>query len=211
MKIYDISMSVHSKMNVYKERDEKRPELSVISDFDTGSVYETEIKMNLHTGTHIDAPLHVFKDGETTDNFDIKDILRPCRVLDLTYVTDQVSAADFNDYDIKSEQFLLLKTKNSNESYLKDFPEEFIYLAEDGAEFLADKGIKGVGIDSLGIERNQLGHPTHKVLLSHGVTIVEGLNLKGIKEGNYTLLLAPLKISEAESAPARAVLITDYF
>ena len=84
---------------------------------------------------------------------------------------------------------------------------DFIYLAESGARYLVDKGVRGVGIDALGIERNQLGHPTHKLLLANGIYILEGLRLKEVKEGSYTLIAAPLNIIGVEASPVRALLL----
>ena len=61
MKIYDISKEISKDMMVYKDREEKRPQLKVVRDFSTGSVYESIITMDLHTGTHMDAPLHMLE------------------------------------------------------------------------------------------------------------------------------------------------------
>lgn len=69
--------------------------------------------------------------------------------------------------------------------------------------------ISGVGIDSLGIERSQPGHETHKLLLGQGIIILEGLQLADIKEGAYKMLALPLKMHGTEAAPARVVLIED--
>jgi arylformamidase len=59
----------------------------------------------------------------------------------------------------------LLKTANSAQQHF-DF--SFIFLDASGAEYLAKKNIAGVGIDALGIERDQEGHPTHRALLQKG-------------------------------------------
>ena len=67
------------------------------------------------------------------------------------------------------------------------------------------KEIKGVGIDALGIERNQT--PTHKLLLGAGIIIIEGLRLKDVPEGEYFLIALPLKIKDVEAAPTRAILV----
>jgi len=37
--------------------------------------------------------------------------------------------------------------------------------------------------------------------------VLEGLNLAGIKDGEYTLCAFPIKVSGAEAAPCRAVLM----
>ena len=72
---------------------------------------------------------------------------------------------------------------------------------------MRDQGAIGVGIDALGIERNQPGHPTHKILLGAGIVILEGLRLKGVPEGDYFLAAPPLKLNGYEAAPVRAALI----
>ena len=70
-----------------------------------------------------------------------------------------------------------------------------------------DKGVIGAGIDSLGIERNQPNHETHKTLLSNKIMILEGLRLKHVEEGPYLLIAAPLNIPGVEASPVRAFLI----
>jgi len=71
--IYDISMTIHPKMMVYKDKEEKYPKIKQVNFFEKEGNYESEIKMNLHTGTHIDFPLHMIKDAanSNTENLDI--------------------------------------------------------------------------------------------------------------------------------------------
>ncbi len=65
-----------------------------------------------------------------------------------------------------------------------------------------------MGIDYLGIERNQPGHDTHRALLSSGVAIIEGLRLADIAAGKrYYFMCLPLRIVGFEAAPARAILL----
>ena len=162
MKIYDISMGVHYQMPVYKGKESKRPLLRVESDFSSGDVYETRLDMNMHTGTHLDMPLHMLEKGKTIETLDLEKVVTMCKVLDLTGVEGKISREDLQKKSIERGDFILLKTKNS---YLDILEKDFIYLDGTGAEYLKDKGIKGVGIDSLGIERAQPEHETHKTLL----------------------------------------------
>lgn len=204
MKIYDISMDIHEKMTVYKNKDEKRPVIKVLQDFSKGSSYESRISMDMHTGTHIDAPLHMIEKGSTMDEFNIENVITECKVLDLTSIKDRITEEDLENKGINEEEFILLKTRNSFE---EGFDFNFVFLHESGARYLKERGIKGVGIDSLGIERSQEGHETHKILLGNGITIIEGLRLKEVNEGKYLLCALPLKIKGVEAAPARAILI----
>ena len=204
MEIIDISMTVAEKMPVYKNRIENSPLIKTVSNHQEEKVHQSRIDLDLHTGTHIDAPLHMIADGETAEVYGWEKFITSCKVLDLTDLNEKITVADLEQFRINENEFLLLKTQNS---YKEDFTTNFIYLAKGAAKYLAAKKIKGVGIDSLGIERAQPGHPTHKTLLKKKIIILEGLRLGEVAAGKYKLLLLPLKIKSVEALPARAILI----
>jgi arylformamidase len=204
MKIYDISMSIFHDMPVYKGKASKRPIIKVESDFVSGAVYETKLEMNMHTGTHIDAPLHILKQGGTVDKVDLHKVITKCKLFDFKNLDGKISEECLAAKNILEGDFILLKTKNS---YLDILEDEFIYLDKSGAEYLRNKRVAGVGIDGLGIERSQPGHETHKILLGADIVILEGLRLKEIEEDEYLLVAAPICIAGSEAAPVRALLI----
>lgn len=206
MKIYDVSMVIDQNIPVYNNKADKKPELIVSRDFNSGNVYETDIKMNLHTGTHIDAPLHMIQGGSTIDKLELSKLLTDCTVFDFTAVADRITAEDLKTKNIKPGSFILLKTRNS---YYEGFDMEFVFVDATGAEYLKECKISGVGIDSLGIERAQPGHETHKILLGSGIIILEGLKLADIKEGTYKMIALPLRMNDTEAAPARVVLLEE--
>lgn len=205
MKIYDISMLIHEDMMVYKNNEGKKPKLEVTADYKSSSHYESRISMDIHTGTHFDAPLHMVEGGDTIENIELNKCITPCTVFDLTSLEKQITKADIEGLDIKEGQFVIFKTRNSFQMEVFDF--EFVFIEKSAAEYLRDKKIKGVGLDALGVERSQPNHETHKALLGSGITVLEGLSLKQIEPGEYTLIALPLKIKGTEGAPARAVLI----
>ena len=202
-KMYDISMPISETIKVYKGRPEKKPKIETQFDFKTGSSYESRLTMNLHTGTHIDAPLHMIEGGATMESIDIRSLFTECRVLDLCSCEGSIGKEDLENFNIESGSLLLLKTRNSFSDILEG---DFIYLNESGARYLAEKKLKGVGIDALGIERDQSGHETHLNLMNNGVLIIEGLRLSEVPEGNYVLSALPLSIPGVEASPMRAVL-----
>ncbi len=202
--IFDISMPITESMPVYKGKDYKRPIISVDGDFTTGSSYESRLELNLHTGTHLDTPLHMIEGGYTLEKLDLSKVVTKCKVLDLTKVGDRIRDKDLADLDINEGDFILLKTRNSFEDILET---DFIFLDKSGANYLINKKIKGVGIDALGIERDQPNHETHIGLFTEDIIILEGLRLKDIDQGEYLLSAAPILIPGAEAAPLRAYLI----
>ncbi|WP_199620633.1 cyclase family protein [Paenibacillus alkalitolerans] len=203
-KLYDISMTINEGMQVYKNKEEKKPELRNMSNHRTGSVYETRIGIDAHCGTHLDAPLHMLDGGATIDTIPLERLVSSAQVVDLTHVSGGISRSDLEALDIGDSEWLLLKTRNS---FSEQFDFEFIYLTADGAQYVIEKGIRGVGTDGLGIERSQPEYPTHRSLMRSGVLILEGLRLKDVHPGVYDFVLAPLKLEGIEAAPARAFLI----
>lgn len=204
IKIYDISMPITHSMPVYKGKEDKRPVVSVDRDFTTSTAYETRLEMNLHTGTHLDTPKHMIPSGYMLEEFDLSKVITACKVFDLTDVQDKITNKDLMRLDIKEGDFILLKTRNSYEDILEN---DFISVDKDGAGYLTKLKIKGVGIDSLGIERGQPDHETHISLFNADIVILEGLILKDIEEGEYMLHAAPINIPGAEAAPVRAYLL----
>ncbi|MBK5240673.1 cyclase family protein [Clostridium sp.] len=206
MIIYDISMTIKKNMGVYKNIEGKRPVIKFDRRIPKDSINESSMCMNLHTGTHIDAPYHVDDLGDTIDAVDLTKLITKCRVLDLTKIVDGITKEDFVDKNIKQGEFLLLKTRNS---FTEEFKSDFVYVEKSGAEYLAQKAIIGVAIDAFGIERGQPEHETHKILFNKGIIIIEGVRLKEIGEGEYFMCALPLKIKGVDGAPARIVLIKD--
>lgn len=199
-KVYDVTMPIFAGMTVYKNKPEKQPQFDTVH---SGHVTETRLHLDAHTGTHVDAPLHMIEGGATIETLPMERLVGPCRVIDLTAVEKEITRTDLEQEQIQPGDFLLLKTKNSFDEV---FHFEFVYLREDGARYLCEKGIRGVGIDALGIERDQAGHPTHKVLFAQEILIMEGLRLRHVPAGEYFLVAAPLRLTGTEAAPARVLL-----
>ncbi|BCJ88086.1 cyclase family protein [Effusibacillus dendaii] len=200
MKMYDVTGAIFEGMTVYKNKPEKQPKFIRVRN---GYVTESRIELDVHTGTHIDAPLHMVTDGVTFETISLDNLVGTCKVLDLTGVEDRITKADLERFEIEKRDFVLFKTKNSFED---TFTYDFIFLAQDGAEYLSQLGVRGIGIDALGIERSQTGHPTHKILFENEVVIIEGLRLKEVEQGEYFMVAAPLKLMGTDASPTRVLL-----
>ncbi|MFD2445969.1 cyclase family protein [Bacillus sp. CGMCC 1.16607] len=201
MKIIDITAPIFEGMPVYKNKPEKQPKIETVTN---AHVTESRISLDVHTGTHVDAPLHMMNDGKTIETLPIERLVRSCKVFDLTSASEKITKEDIKDLSINQGDFILFKTKNS---YDDQFNFEFIYVAEDAAEYLAEIGISGVGIDALGIERAQEGHPTHRALMGKDIIIIEGIRLKEVEAGEYFMVAAPLKLQGVDASPARILLL----
>jgi arylformamidase len=198
----DISLPIHHDMMVYKNKPDKRPILEKIDTLDQGGSHETMLHMNVHTGTHMDFPLHMKKGGASSTNFDATRLLTKVKVFDCgeSKVIDETLLKTF---DLQPGDFILLKTRNS---HVDHFLMDFTYLSESGAAYCVARQIQGVGIDALGIERDQKDHQTHHRLMDAGILILEGLRLAAIPQGSYRMIALPLAMDGVDGLPVRALL-----
>lgn len=200
MKMYDVSAPIFNGMPVYKNKEEKQPEINTTTN---GHVTESRLSLDVHTGTHVDAPLHMMNDGATFESINMEDLVGQAKVIDVTNVKGAISDKDIESEDIQEGDFILFKSQNSFE---EEFNFEFVFVGEDAARYLAERNIRGVGVDGLGIERSQPEHPTHRSLFEKDVIIMEGLRLQDVAAGQYFMVAAPLKLQGTDASPARVLL-----
>lgn len=207
MKAIDISWPIFERMTTYK--DTKDIKIESTKHFDIDGVRTCCFTLGSHVGTHIDAPAHFIRNGPTVDKMELEHTMGECKVLDFTDIDDKITDEHLAMYDIDYEDIILLKTKNSFLKPDAPFDKKFVYLDETGAQYLADIGIRCVGIDYLSIERDQEGHPTHTILMLADVAIIEGLRLAHVEQDLYSLVCLPLAVQGTDAVPARAILFSE--
>jgi arylformamidase len=167
----------------------------------------SDVNLGSHSGTHVDAPHH-FVDGENTvDKLDLGALNGPARVLDLTGVKKGIMRSDLEAAGCAGADRVLFKTGNSSLWVKDEFERDFVYLADEGADYLVEQGVLLAANDYLSIEqyRSQT-HYVHETLLQAGIIILEGIDLGAVEAGDYELICLPLRIKGGDGAPARAVL-----
>jgi arylformamidase len=203
VEIFDISVPVRPGMVTYP--GDPPVVLERVRSISYGAGYNlSRLDFGLHTGTHVDAPLHFVDGGAAADTLALDVLIGPALVLDATSAEGAISARDLDDVPAGAER-VLLKTSNSQLWAWESFSAEFVSLDAGGARALVDGGVRLVGIDYLSIGDED----AHRVLLEAGVVALEGLDLRAVEPGEYQLVCAPLKLVGAEGAPARALLVRD--
>ena len=207
MTAIDISVPVFPGM-LHPGRQPETRYVERISEGDPGNV--TRWYMGAHTGTHVEAPLHTDDDGAAIDALPLELLVGPARVLDLTAVETEITAADLIAAGLGEEQRVLLKTTNSDTALRgTEAPPTWVGLAPEGAELLVARGVKLVGIDFFTIETpgRDKSFDSHYILSAAGVSTIEQVDLAAAAGGLYELICLPIPIAGAEAAPARAVLL----
>ena len=108
MRIIDISMEIHPEMPTYMGRENIRPKREVNRKMPPDNVNDTSIFMNLHTGTHLDSPLHMIEAAKDTTTLPLDRLITPARVIDVTEAEGSVHRHHLKKHDIPAGTFLLL-------------------------------------------------------------------------------------------------------
>lgn len=207
-KIIDISVPVKEGMLFWPKT--LKPHFKQVFSHKKGDLWtETEIHMDLHTGTHIDSPLHRIKGGISIDKLPLEAMMGPVFVAFLPKAK-VITSKELGKLKLpKDVSRLLFKTANSNfwKNKEKKFQKKFVGLAPDAAIWLAKKKIRLIGNDYLSVAQFDKQPEVHKILLESKIILLEGLNLSGVKPGVYQLVCLPLKLINTEAAPVRALLL----
>jgi arylformamidase len=165
------------------------------------------LSMGSHTGTHMDGPLHFIQGGQGLHEMPLDAAIGLARVIEIAD-PESIKLAELQPYALQQGERLLFKTLNSSRSWqTATFLEDFVYLSQEAARYLASVGAQTVGIDYLSVGGfKKDGLETHQALLEAGIWIIEGLDLSQVEPGMYELICLPLKIADSDGAPARAIL-----
>ena len=209
MTIHDISLTISPALPTWP--GDPPLELELFESMDKGAQANvTRISAAVHLGTHVDAPHHFLNDGRTVESLPLDVLIGPCYVTQLPDGIEAITSEVLDRTEITSEmKRVLFGTRNSHLWARGEakFQTDFVAITEDGAEWLVERGVQLVGVDYLSVAPYGDSAPTHTVLLKAGVVIVEGLNLSQVPRGFYDLYCLPLKIANADGAPARAILV----
>lgn len=178
-------------------------------------VNTTDVRLNTHAGTHLDAPVHFVAGARTIDQVDLNKCLGPALVLDLTHV-GKGGVFDVQDLEPYAKRIhvgsrLLLRTDWDKHAGLPDYREDHPYVTLEAARWLVDKGVWLLGLDSPSagpLPIRDLLSATHQVLLGAEIVIVESLaNLRQIQQDEVFFVALPLKMQQLDGSPVRAVAV----
>ena len=204
MELIDISVPVRPGMHVWEGDPPFR--IDQVATVAGDGYNATRLDLGTHTGTHIDAPLHFVDGGATVDSIRLETLVGPCHVVDATAVERQLDAAAVAGLGLPPvTERLLFKTRNGALWDRESFASDWVAFTGDGAEALLALDVRLAGIDYLTIGDED----AHHVLLGAGVVPLEGLDLRDVEPGPYTLFCLPLKVVGTEGAPARALLVRE--
>jgi arylformamidase len=159
------------------------------------------IHTTVHAGTHADAPLHTERSGKAIHDVDLNPYVGPAEVIHVR--GDTVTETDVSDV---TEHRVLFRTQASDLSDT-EWPERVTPISQGAIETMNDRGVILVGTDAPSVDPlDSKTLDAHHALFAAGMLNLEGLYLRDVEPGKYSLIALPLKIHGADGSPVRAVL-----
>jgi kynurenine formamidase len=214
VKIIDLTHTITENMPVYPGTE--RPSLKPTNTYEVDGFKETLISMFSHTGTHIDPPAHIIRDGKTLDSFDASSFVGKALVINCMDIQDgeEIKMEHIAPYKetLKKVDFLLFNTgwdkKWGKDDYFGNYP----CISDEVLDFIIDGEYKGIGFDVIGLD--PIGDASlkrhNKLFKSREIINIENLkSLDKCGKEPFTFICLPIKISNSDGAPARAIAIID--
>ncbi|MDD4278448.1 MAG: cyclase family protein [Candidatus Sumerlaeales bacterium] len=211
MRITDLTHHITEAMPVYPGTEP--PIIARANTLEKDGFAEAKLTMFSHTGTHIDAPAHMLPGAPTLDELPAEHYVGRAAVLDFSQLGHNgVITLD----ELKKEEpvisacdFVIFKTGWSAYWGRPEYFGAFPVIHADGAQWLTQFGLKGIGVDAISIDPvDTVDYPVHKILLAKNTISIENLtNLDALVERFFTLSVLPLKMVKADGSPVRAIAI----
>ncbi len=210
--LFDISPPLDANLAVFPgDTSLTRDILSRREDGD--SVTLSTLRTTVHLGAHVDAPVHYEADAAGIDQTPLDRLLGRCRVVRLgTEAGRRIEAESLaaalrvlDDFGGPLPPRVLVATGSYPDPSV--WTAEFTALEPAAIDWMAGSGVMTVGIDTPSIDPAESRDlPAHAAVARHGMTILEGLRLEGVPEGDYELIALPLRLVGFDGSPVRAVL-----
>jgi arylformamidase len=173
-------------------------------------VNSSRFAMNIHCGTHMDAPYHFFEKGKTIDKVPLERTYGPATLVDLRGKGpgSHITPADLEKSapSLRRTRKAILRTGWAKRWKKHDFFTEYPDITPDAAQFLVDCSVELVGVETGSVDYNP--NNTHVVLLGNNVLIIECLvNLDRIPTSEFLFSATPLNLEGRDGSPIRAMAI----
>ena len=165
----------------------------------------SSIQTTLHIGAHTDAPNHYHPQGEGIHQRSLHYYLGECQVVQVEVAPGERIFPQHLAAPITAQR-VLFKTRSFSP---QEFNQDFNALSVELVNFLADRGVILVGLDTPSVDLfDDKEMLSHHAIYRHDMAILEGVTLDHVDpNASYHLIALPLPIQDGDASPVRAVLL----
>jgi len=163
----------------------------------------SSLRTTLHAGAHADAPSHVEREGLSMHEVGLEPYFGACEVMEVRLPPGTCILPEHLPGPLRAPR-VLFKTGSDPTR----FTEDFVALSPELVRHLKAQDCVLVGIDTLSVDPfASESLEAHRALFEAGLRNLEGLDLRAVEPGLYTLIALPLRIEGGDGSPVRAVLL----
>lgn len=208
MQIIDLSHEISEQMTVFGEME--KPEIIRKYSIETDGFKLHEIKINSHTGTHVDAPSHMVAGLKNLDDFPLEQFYgRGVMIQVEQFKGSEIPLSFLKKFEkqIEKSEFLILNAFWYKKWKTPEYQINYPVLSQESAKWLTQFKLKGIGLDIISIDpADSKDVPIHKIILGAGMLIIENLNnLNALPDSGFIFQCFPLKINQADGSTSRIV------
>ena len=208
MQIIDLSHEIHKQMTVFGGME--KPEITRKYSVEKDGFKLHELKINSHTGTHVDAPAHMIAGRKNLDDFSLNQFYGEALMLKVDQFTQNEIPIDFlkkHESQIRKTDFLILNSGWFKKWKTAEYHVNYPVLSQESATWLTQFNLKGIGLDTISIDPTDSQDVLlHHIILGAGFLIIENLtNLDALPENGFQFQCLPLKVDKADGSTSRAV------
>lgn len=211
MNILDLTYVISPHMPVYPGTE--GPTLSPACTYEKDGFQETLLSMYSHTGTHMDAPAHVFSGRASLDELPASQFVGKATVIRCDDLGEggKITMEHLRKNPAAEQaDFLLFHTGWGQYWGKPEYYGDYPCVTAEVVDFLIQTGKKGVGLDTISLDPIASLTLHRQVLSTNKTVIIENLNnLDKLPEGLFTLCALPLRYENADGSPIRAVAILE--
>jgi arylformamidase len=204
-KIFDLTPKISPRLGVFPGDQTFRREVA-LSMAKGANLELSRIVSTVHLGAHADAPSHYHAKGAAISERPVERYLGKAQVIRVTGLgpKERVQVAHIKA-SVQAPRILIdTQTFPDPENWNSDFGA----FSPELLEWLAGQGVTLVGIDTPSVDpEDSKALEAHQILWKRDLAVLEGLVLKDVPEGVYTLIALPLPIEDGDASPVRAILI----
>lgn len=162
------------------------------------------LRMGLHSGTHLDAPRHFFRDGKAVDQIDWQACMGPALILRSEQPVVDVETLLEHEIEIRRLRRLLICTGWDKHWQSPDYFDSHPVISGNASDFLVECGLLLLGVDMPSVDHAP--YEAHLSLLGAGVLIVENLRgLERLRGPRVEFHALPIAINGGDASPVRAI------
>lgn len=201
MKLIDLTHMLLDRIPVYPGDSEMS--LTQTKHLEADGFVNHELTINMHTGTHIDGPMHLTSSDVYLSDFPLDSFIGKGIVLDVSGMQTIEYLEAYEDM-ISEGTIVILYTGHSQYFGQEPYFEQHPVLSIEFAELLVRKKIKMIGLDTP--SPDEYPFDIHRLLFKNGILIAENLtNLEKLLDApSFEIIALPLFI-QADSAVARII------